>query len=80
MRHKNVALSSEASAYSNWTPTRASVNLLPEELRRYIHDLESDPDIVELMRDNFALRRKVSELKKALAAKRELIVDHFDFF
>ena len=38
--------------WSDWTPTAANVNALPERLRRYIHDIETrcDPagDIREL--------------------------------
>jgi hypothetical protein len=45
---------SELGIESDWVPTPANVNALPEPLRRFIHDLETvyDPagDVAELFR------------------------------
>ena len=84
MRHKKLAIVLDASTFANWTPTRENVDALPKALRRYILDLESAPDIVELMRENFILRREISALQKTLAIKRAepnaaLLIDHFFF-
>jgi cell division septum initiation protein DivIVA len=57
------------------------MNALPKALRRYIHDLESDGEIVDLMRENFRLRQEIAALKRELAAKQEavLLIDRFFF-
>ena len=61
-----------------WLPTTDNVNVLPEGIRRYVHDLETrcDPahDVQKMARqvDTIrALHAKVEELKVKLAAARK---------
>jgi len=69
MRHHRLSLVPDAHNFENWMPTRDNINALPKALRGYIHDLESNVDAVETMRDNFRLRREVATLKRELASK-----------
>ena len=81
MRHKKSPIVADTPGVANWAPTPENLNALPKALRRYIHDLESDTDIVELMRENFRLRQDIAALKRELAAKQEpvLLIDRFFF-
>ena len=84
MRHKKIPIVADTPLVANWAPTPENLNALPKALRRYVHDLESDADIVELMRGNFRLRQEIAALKRELAvkpAKQEpvLLVDRFFF-
>ena len=81
MRHKKIPIVADTPSVANWTPTPENLNALPKALLRYIHDLESDADIVELMRENFRLRQEIAALKRKLAVKREpvLLIDRFFF-
>src|SRR5512139_3260434 len=42
----------------DWTATPENVNALPEPLRRYIHDLQTNTDPAGLLRENFTLRQE----------------------
>ena len=82
MRHKKLPIAHDAPSFENWTPTPANLNALPKAVRRYIHELESDPDNVRLMRDNFRLRQEIAALKRELALTRNeavVLIDHFFF-
>ena len=82
MRHKKLPIVAEAPSFENWTPTPANLNALPQAVRHYIHELESDPDMVGLMRENFCLRQEIAALKRKLALTRNeavLLIDHFFF-
>ena len=81
MPQKKVPIAADTPSVANWAPTPENLNALPKALRRYIHDLESDADIVELMRENFRLRQEIVVLKRELAAKQEpiLLIDRFFF-
>jgi len=74
MRHKKSPIVADTPGVANWAPTPENLNALPNALRRYIHDLESDTDIVELMRENFRLRQDIAALKRGLAAKQEPVL------
>lgn len=54
----------------SWTPTPANINALPESVRRYIHDLETNADPAGTIREAIcqkenamALARRVEELE-----------------
>jgi hypothetical protein len=80
MQHKKRSMVPETPSFANWTPTRANLNALPTALRSYIHDLESDADVVGLMRENFILRQEIAALKRELSKQEPvLLVDHFLF-
>jgi hypothetical protein len=81
MRQKKILIVPDTTSVANWAPTPENLNALPKALRRYIHDLESDADIVELMRENFRLRQEIAVLEKELAVKQEpvLLIDRFFF-
>jgi hypothetical protein len=81
MRHKKTPIVADTPSVANWAPTPENLNALPKALRRYIHDLESDADIVELMRENFRLRQEIAVLKRELVVKQEpvLLIDRFFF-
>jgi hypothetical protein len=78
---KKIPIVADARRVAKWTPTPENLNALPKAVRRYIHDLESDADIVDLMRENFRLRQEIAALKRELAIKREpvLLIDRFFF-
>jgi hypothetical protein len=40
----------------DWKPTAENINALPEPLRRYIHDIETNCDPQGIIRENFTLR------------------------
>ena len=46
-----------------WTPTVESINALPEPLRAYIHELETNADPAGTVRDNTILRDQLSGLQ-----------------
>ena len=81
MRQKKIPIVADTPSVASWAPTPENLNALPKALRRYIHDLESDADIVELMRENFRLRQEIAVLKRELAVKQEpiLLIDRFFF-
>lgn len=49
---------------NDWTPTADNVNALPEPLRRYIHDIETNCDPAGMVRENFQLRQENELLRK----------------
>ena len=81
MRQKKFPIVADTPSVANWAPTPENLNALPKALRRYIHDLELDADIVELMRENFRLRQEIAVLKRELVVKQEpiLLIDRFFF-
>ena len=80
MRQKKISIVADTPSVANWAPTPENLNALPKALRRHIHDLESDADIVELMRENFRLRQEIAVLKRELAVKQEPILLSDQFF
>jgi len=52
---------------TEWKPTPAAVNALPEPLRRYIHDLETNTDPAGIIQENAYLRENVLALEHWLA-------------
>ena len=81
MRYKKSPIVADTGSAANLALTPQQLSALPKVLRRYIHDLESDADIVKLMRENFRLRQEIATLKRELAIKQEpvLLIDHFIF-
>jgi hypothetical protein len=51
----------------DWLPTPEAINALPEPLRRYIHDLETDVDPAGMVRENVMLRAERDQLVAKLA-------------
>ena len=80
MRQKKIPIVADTPSVASWAPTPENLNALPKALRGYIHDLESDADIVELMRENFRLRQEIATLKRELAVKQEPILLSDQFF
>jgi len=80
MRHKNIPIVADRGSAANWVPTPDELKALPRALRRYIHEMESDADIVDLMRENFRLRQEIAKLKRELVEQEPvLLIDHFFF-
>ena len=75
MRHQTPPLVIDPS----WTPTAENVDALPRPLRQYIHDLQTNTDLVETMRENFRLRQENAVLRKKLAGGDGPFSDHFFF-
>jgi hypothetical protein len=48
--------------FDDWKPTAANINALPESLRRYIHDLETNCDPAGLVQQIAALKDQVNQL------------------
>lgn len=47
----------------DWTPTTDNINALPNALRRYIHDLQTNADPAGTLRENFRLRQENAALR-----------------
>ena len=80
MQHQTPPLVIDPS----WTPTAENINALPRPLRQYIHDLQTNTDLVETMRENFRLRQENAALRKKLAGGESSEIgpsfsDHFTF-
>ncbi|MYD94131.1 MAG: hypothetical protein F4Y02_10650 [Chloroflexi bacterium] len=54
----------------DWTPTADNINRLPEPLRKYIHDVETNCDPAHLVQENERLRQELRDAKAALAMVR----------
>jgi hypothetical protein len=55
-------------------PDSAHVNALPEPIRRYIHDLETQCDPAGLVRENTIARDTIRSLEQQLATAREALI------
>lgn len=60
---------------SDWLPTAANVNALPEPLRKYISALETDADPAGTIRSEFILRNDIVPALTARVAELEAIRD-----
>ena len=47
-----------------WKPTPESINNLPDPIRRYIHDLETNADPAGMVQENFNLRESLKGLER----------------
>jgi hypothetical protein len=63
----------DKNQFKDWTPTPENINALPDPIRQYIHDLETNADPSGNIRDAIcqretamALAKRVEELEKAL--------------
>jgi hypothetical protein len=50
----------------SWPPTSKEINLLPPNLRRYIHDLHTDADPAGTIRENQLVKAENEQLRKLL--------------
>jgi hypothetical protein len=50
----------------SWRPTAENIDALPEPLRRYILDLQTNVDLVRTMQENFRLWQENAALRKKL--------------
>ena len=57
-------------AFKDWTPTAESVNSLPETLRKYIHDLETDADPAGTISQNVLMKDQIEGLQVMLKESR----------
>jgi len=53
----------------DWLPTAENINALPEPLRNYIADLETNADPPSMVQDNIILKDTVKALEKKLEQK-----------
>lgn len=64
---------------SDWLPSAENINALPEPLRKYIADLETNADPAGMVRENSILRDTVAALEAQLTEQKqnawELIAD-----
>jgi hypothetical protein len=51
----------------DWTPTPAAINALPEQLRQYIHDLETNADPAGTIRELTIARDTIRQLSARIA-------------
>lgn len=63
---------------SDWLPTAANINALPEPLRRYIHDLETRTDPAGEVRRIAELKDQVEALQVQLKTARAPRTDCFE--
>ena len=50
----------------DWSPTTEAINALPEPLRRYIHDLETQSDPAGMVAENILLKEQIKALVKKI--------------
>lgn len=68
----------------DWLPTAENVNALPDPIRRYIHDLETNCDPPSMVRENIILKEtcKALEIKlseaESIRAKERVFVEHIE--
>jgi hypothetical protein len=55
---------SPARIPDDWTPTVENINVLPERLRKYIHDLRRNSEFLVLLRENAELRKEIAALRR----------------
>jgi hypothetical protein len=68
----NKALIDLANSYqiqNNWLPTSENINHLPEPVRKYIHDLETNVDPAGLVQENACLKENIRALQTRLGGK-----------
>lgn len=58
-----------------WLPTAENINALPESLRKYIYDLETNCDPPSLVRENVILKENLKALEMS---KEKLFVQHIE--
>lgn len=56
---------------AEWKPTPEAINALPEPLRKYIHDIETNCDPAGMVRENVMLRDQTTGAEKELERCRE---------
>lgn len=68
--------------FDKWTPTADNINALPDPIKRYIHDLETNCDPQYIIRENIltkgennALLAQIEELRDALNQSVKIISD-----
>lgn len=57
---------------SDWKPTADNINALPEPLRRYIHDIETNCDPAGIIRENILVKDENAMLRSKLAEEKPL--------
>jgi hypothetical protein len=55
---------SPARIPDDWTPTVENINVLPERLRKYIHDLRRNSEFLVLIQENAELRKEIAALRR----------------
>lgn len=50
----------------NWTPTPENINALPEPVRKYIHDLETNCDPAGMVQENAILKDTCKALERRI--------------
>ena len=64
---------------ASWEPTAANINALPEPLRRYIHDLETNADPAGMVAENILLRDHFNDVV-AYNAKLKFTIERIGMF
>lgn len=52
-----------AELWKTWTPTADNINVLPEPLRRYVHDLETNADPAGNLQELHCLREQLKQIR-----------------
>lgn len=53
-------------AYKGWLPTSKNINALPEPIRKYIHDIETNCSPANMVQENTLLKDTCEQLEKKL--------------
>ena len=61
---QRAAIAAAADRWKNWLPTAENINGLPEPIRKFIHDIETNADPAQTMRENTILKDTVAALAK----------------
>lgn len=61
------------SVKKDWLPTAENINALPEPLRKYIYELETNCDPPTLVRDNIIIKENIKALEIKLKEAEEII-------
>jgi len=63
-RGNRAELEAAADRWKNWLPTAENINGLPEPIRKFIHDIETNADPAQTVRENTILKDTVAALAK----------------
>ena len=62
--------------FYNFTPTAENINALPESIRSFIHDIETNADPTGMVRENVLLKDENEELRLKLQQKPRVSREH----
>ncbi len=59
--------------WEGWTPTPENINALPESLRKYVHDLETNCDPAGMVQENICLKQNCEALQNIIEGEKRTV-------